>query len=130
MPKFRNKFLKSSNTSKPLTHLLYLDADILYGHSMMELLSIDIFYWVNPKIFYLDSYLDDSPIGFFIEVNLYYPDKYHDLYNDYPFTPEKMKFAKNFCLNINCKSQKRMNILLVKMKNLFLIWAVKKQTLL
>ena len=98
MPKFHNKFLKSSNTSKPLTHLLYLDADILYIHSIMELLSIDIFYWVNPKIFYLDSYLDDSPIGFFIEVDLYYPDKYHDLYNDYPFTPEKMKFAKNFVL--------------------------------
>ena len=94
MPKFHNKFLKSSNISKPLTHLLYLDAGILYGHSMMELFSIDIFYWVNPKRFYLDSYLDDSPIGFFIEVDLYYPDKYHGLYNDYPFTPEKMKLTK------------------------------------
>ena len=30
-----------------------------------------------------------SPIGYFLEVDLECPDKFHELHNDYPVAPEK-----------------------------------------
>ena len=42
------KFLKSYDASKPTSYITYLDANNLYGHSMMQLLLTKILDWVNP----------------------------------------------------------------------------------
>ena len=44
-----NEFLKSYNPSKPSTHIVYSDANKLYGHTMMQLFPIEILDWVNPE---------------------------------------------------------------------------------
>ena len=36
-----------------------------------------------------------SPIGHFLEVNLEYPDKLHELHNDYPLAPEKLAVSSD-----------------------------------
>lgn len=41
---------------------------------MKPLLSTEIPDWVNPKNFELDSYSNDKPIGFFLEIHVYYFD--------------------------------------------------------
>ena len=41
-----------------------------------------------------------SPIGYFLEVDLGYPDKLHDLHNDDLLAPEKMLFLAICCRNI------------------------------
>jgi hypothetical protein len=38
---------------------------------------------------------DDSEEGFILEVDLDYPPELHDLHNEYPLAPEKMKVAEN-----------------------------------
>ena len=53
--------------------------------------------WVENAFQFNDftkSYNDGSNEGYFLEVNVQYPEKIHDLYNDLPFLPEKMKIEK------------------------------------
>ena len=49
---------------------------------------------IYPKDFNVDNYSDDSPIGYFLEINLDYPDELHNLHNDYPLAGEKIKVTK------------------------------------
>ena len=59
-----NKLLKSDYANKPTLYIIYLDDNNLYGHSMMQLLPIEILFWVNIKDFNLCKYSNDSPIGY------------------------------------------------------------------
>ena len=42
---FNNKLLKLSDANKPTIYIIYLDANNLYGHSMIELFSTKILAW-------------------------------------------------------------------------------------
>ena len=84
-----DKFLKSYNSNKPASYIIYLDANNLYGHSMVQLLPTEILDWVDLKGFSLDIYSNDSPIGWFLDVGLDYPDELPDLHNDYLLAGEK-----------------------------------------
>ena len=43
-----------------------------------------------------------SPIGYFLEVDLEYPDELHELHNDYPLAPEKRAVSSDMLSNY-CK---------------------------
>ena len=43
----------------------------------------------------LSKYKEDSKMGLILEVDLKYPTKLHDLHNDYPLAPEKIKVTKD-----------------------------------
>ena len=60
------------NINKPTSHITYLDANNLYGYSIMQPISTKILDWVNPKDFILGSYSNNSSIGCFLEAD--YPD--------------------------------------------------------
>ena len=49
---------------------------------------------------FLKSYNEESDEGYFLEVDVQYLDKLHDLYNDLPFLLERMEIEKveNFVL--------------------------------
>ena len=79
-PEANNKLLKSYNSNKPTTHIIYLNANNLYEHSMIQLLPTEILDWVNPNDFKLDNHSNDKSRGCFLEVDLDYPDELHDLY--------------------------------------------------
>ena len=64
-----NTFLKSQDANKHTSYIIYLDANNLYGHSIMQLLPTEIFNLVNPKDFNLGYYSFDNPIGCFLEVD-------------------------------------------------------------
>ena len=72
--KISTKFLKSNNPGKSSTNTAWLDANHLYGHSMMKLFSIEILDWVNLKNFDSGNNPNDGPVGNFLEVDLDYPD--------------------------------------------------------
>ena len=40
-----------------------------------------------------------SPIGYLLEVDLKYPDKLHELHNDYPLAPEKLAVSSDILSN-------------------------------
>ena len=56
------------------------------------------FKWLkNADEFDAMSVSEKSPIGYFLEVDLKYPDKLHELHNDYPLAPEKLQFQVISC---------------------------------
>ena len=63
------------------------------------------FQWLkNIDKFDVMSISEKSPIGYFLDVDLEYPEELHELYNDFPLTPEKVAFSSDmlseYCKNI------------------------------
>ena len=66
-----DRYTKSDDNKK----VLYIDANNLYGHSLSEPLAYDeIKFDQNVKLEDILNTPDDSQIGYFIEVDLNYPD--------------------------------------------------------
>ena len=62
----------------------------LYGWAMTEYLSYGRFKRLkNVDGFDVMLISEKSPIGYFLEVDLEYPDELHELHNYYPLAPEK-----------------------------------------
>ena len=59
-----NTFVRSYDLNKG-TSVIYLDANNLYGHSMMQLLSFEILDWDDPEKFNLDNHSGNGSIGCF-----------------------------------------------------------------
>ena len=43
---------------------------------------------------FIKNYNEESDEGHFLEVNVQYPEKLHELHNDLPFLPERIKIEK------------------------------------
>ena len=92
--KANNKYTKDYNKKKPSKYIMYLDANNLYGWAMSQYLPTGGFKWMKQEhIDKLDlgKYQEDSKKGLILEVDLEYPKELHDLHNDYPLGPEKVK---------------------------------------
>ena len=86
---------------------MYLDANNLYGWAMSQNLPTGGFKWMTEKQIKkidLSKYDEESNKGLILEVDLEYPKKLHDLHDDYPLAPEKVKVTNNmlsdYCKNI------------------------------
>ena len=42
---------------------------------------------------------DKNPIGYFLEVDLEYPEELHELHNDFPLAPEKIAVSSDMLSN-------------------------------
>ena len=74
-----------------LNYLTYLDMNNLYGWAMGEYLPYGGFKWLkNVDKFNVNSISKKRETGYFLEVNLEYPDELHELHNDYTLGPEKL----------------------------------------
>ena len=70
---------------------------------MSEYLPYGGFKWLkNVDEFDVMSISEKSPIGYFLEVDLEYPDELHELHNDYPLAPEKLAVSSDM-LSKYCK---------------------------
>ena len=74
------------DSSQPSKYLMYLDANNLYGWAMMKPLPVGDFTWMEEKEL---KHWEDFPC--ILEVDLDYPKDLHDLHNDYPLAPERLK---------------------------------------
>ena len=68
------------------------------------------FEWLkNVDGFDVNSISENSSIGYFLEVDLEYPDELHKLHNDYPLAPEKLAVSSDmlsgYCRKIVDKYQ-------------------------
>ena len=91
-----NKYMqKGFNKNKPSKYLMYLDANNLYGCAMSMKLPTHGFKWLTggemEKLFNnrVIQVWEKTPC--ILEVDLEYPENLHDLHNDYPFCPERVK---------------------------------------
>ena len=58
----------------------------------------------------LEKYKDDENKGLILEVDLEYPKELHDLHNDYPVGPEKVKVSKGMLSEYCIRIAKKHNI--------------------
>ena len=70
----------------------------LYGWVMSEYLPYEEFEWLkNVDELDVKSINEKSPIRYLLDVDLEYPEKLHELHNDYPLAPENL-----LCVVICC----------------------------
>ena len=82
-----NKYMEEKyDPSQPSKYLAYLDANNLYGWAMMKPLPVGDFKWMEEREW---EHWEDFPC--ILEVDLEYPKDLHDLHNDYPIAPERLK---------------------------------------
>ena len=96
--KANNPYLPDSyEPLRPKTYIVYLDANNLYGWSMSEPLPTGNVRFVSDyRAFYNIRDIDCSgDTGYVLEVDLDYPDKLHDLHNDYPLAPESITVTED-----------------------------------
>ena len=93
-----DRYVKSNENKK----VYYIDANNLYGHCMSQMLPYDdIEMWhgdPNLYINWLEEILntsDDSDNGYFIEIDLRYPDKIKEKTKIFPFCPENKIIHKD-----------------------------------
>ena len=93
-----DRYVKSDENKK----ILYIDATNLYGHSMSQFLpydEIEMWHGLPDKYWnWLDEILntpDDADIGYFLEIDLKYPDNIKQKTRYFPFCPENKKINPN-----------------------------------
>ena len=91
-----NKYMgQGFNRNKLKKYLMYLDANNLYGCAMSKKLPTHGFKWLTSgemeKLFNNQVVQIWEKNTCILEVDLEYPEKLHDLHNDYPFCPERVK---------------------------------------
>ena len=105
--KANNKYIKDYDKKKENTYITYWDVNNLYGWAMSQYLPYDNFEWmIEKEISEVDFDLisKNNKAGYILEVDLKYPKELHDLHNDYPLAPEKLKVTQdmlsNYCSSI------------------------------
>ena len=97
--KANNPMVEGYDSSKPKSHILYLDANNLYGWAMSQPLPTGSFRWVDHEAGLAETIADhpaDSPEGYILEVDLEYPEELHETHNAYPLAPERMVVRKEW----------------------------------
>ena len=86
-----NKYMGDKfNPSEPSKYIQYLDANNLYGAAMSMKLPTHGFKWMSSKELVV---WEKHPC--ILEVDLEYPERLHDLHNDYPLAAERIMCDHN-----------------------------------
>ena len=93
--KANNKYMKIYDKNKESSYLKYWDVNNLYGWAVSQKLPVYKFEWIEQTSQFnedfIKSYNEESDEGYFLEVDVQYPEKLHKLHNDLPFLPERKK---------------------------------------
>ena len=94
--KANNKYMgQGFKKSELIKYLMYLDANNLYGRAMSMKLPTHGFKWLTSGE--MEKLYDNQILQIWeknpciLEVDLIYPEDLHDLHNDYPLCPERVK---------------------------------------
>ena len=90
--------MKDYDKNKESSYIQYWDANNLYGWAMLQKLPVNNFEWIKDTSQFnedfIKNYNEESDEGYFLEVDVQYLEKLHELHNDLPFLPERMKIEK------------------------------------
>ena len=83
----------------------------MYGWAISQKLQVNNFEWIKD-IFkfnedFIGNYTEEGDEGCFLEVDVQYLEKLHELHNDLLFLPERMKIEKveNLAANLHDKTE-------------------------
>ena len=97
--KGKNKYMKGyDKENKETSYFKYFDVSNLYGWAMSQKLPVNNFVWIEDTSQFnedfIKNYNKETDEGYFLEVDAQYLEKLHDLHNNLPFFPERMKIEK------------------------------------
>ena len=93
-----NKYMKECDKNKESSYLQYWDVNNLYDWATLQKLPVNNFEWVKDTSQFnedfIKNYNKESDRRYFLEVEVQYTEKLHELHNDLPLLPERMKTEK------------------------------------
>ena len=96
--KANNKYLKNYDKNKESSYLNYLDVNNLYGWAISQKLSVNNFEWIEETSQFnedfIKNYNEKCHEGYFLEVDVHYLEKLHELHKGLPFLSERMELGK------------------------------------
>ena len=96
--KANDKYIEDYGKNKEPSYLKYWDVNNLYGWEMSQTLPGNKFECIEDTSQFTEDFIknynEESNEGYFLEVDVQYPKKLHELYNDLPFLLEEMKTEK------------------------------------
>ena len=127
--KASNKFCPDYDPNKPEVYIKYLDMNNLYGHAMSEYLPYGGFKWVkvnNESVNRVLNKSDNILHGYILEVDLDYPENLHDIHNDLPMPPEKIKVIEEMLSPTQLEIKNNYGIKVCKINKLVPIYTQKR----
>ena len=89
MQKLINKDMKDYDKNKESPYLQYWDVNTLYGWAMLQKLPVNNFEWIKYTFQFNEDFIkyynEKRDKGYFLEVDVQYIEKLHDIHNDLPF---------------------------------------------
>ncbi|KAL7288271.1 hypothetical protein TKK_0017610 [Trichogramma kaykai] len=119
-----NKYMSEGyNPDETDKYLMYFDVNNSYGYAMSQPLPCNGFKWIKKEEVSLHNCLNPSSedAGYIFEVDLEYPQKYHDEHSDLPFCPEHR-------IPPGAKTKKLMTTLLKKKKTHHPLQSIEKSS--
>ena len=90
--------MKDYDKNKESSYLQYWNVNNLHRLTMLQKLPVNNFEWIKDTSQFnedfIKNYNKESDEGYFFEVDFQYLKKLHELHNDLPFLPERMKIEK------------------------------------
>ena len=109
--KANNKYMKYYDKNKESLYLQYWDVNNLYDREMLQKLPVNNLEWIEDSSTFnkdfIKIYNNKIDKGYFLKVEVQYLEKLHELHNDLPFLPERMKIEKveKLVTNLNAKTE-------------------------
>ena len=106
--KANKKYMKDYDKNKESSYLQYWD---IYGWQMSQKLPVNNFEWIKGTSQFnedfIKNYNEEKDEGYFLEIDVQYLEKLHELQNGLPFLPERTKIEKveKFVSNLHDKSE-------------------------
>ena len=97
--------------NKESSYIPYWDVNNLYGWTMSQKLPVNNFEWIKDTSQFnedfIKNYTEESDEGYFLEVDVQYLENLHELHNNLPFLPERMKTeeVEKFVANLHDKTE-------------------------
>ena len=90
--------MKDYDKNKESSYLQYWDVNNLYGWATSQKLPGNNFEWIEDTSQFnedfIKNYNEESDEGYFLEADVQYLEKLHELHNNLPFLPERKKIEK------------------------------------
>ena len=90
---------ENHDKNKELSYIQYWGVNNLYGWAMPQKFPLNNFEWIKDtsqfNVDFKKNYNEESDEGYFLEVDLQYLEKLHELHNDLPFLPERIKIEND-----------------------------------
>ena len=90
--------MKDCCRNKESSYIQYQDANNLYCRAISQKLPVHNFEWIEDTSQFNEDfkkhYNEERDKGYFLQADLQYLEKLHELHNDLPFSPERMKSRK------------------------------------